>query len=56
MVPGERTPWSDGAPLRLGVAGVGSLGYHHLRIAGELPGATRVGFFEPREERSREVA
>ncbi len=43
-------------PLRLGVAGVGSLGYHHLRIAGELPGATRVGFFDPREERAREVA
>jgi predicted dehydrogenase len=45
---------NEGA-LRLGVAGVGSLGFHHVRIAGELPGATRVGFFEARAERAREV-
>ena len=56
MAPRDGTPGSDGAPLRVGVAGVGSLGYHHLRIAGELPGVDRVGFFESREERAREVA
>jgi predicted dehydrogenase len=56
MGPRDENPPLDAPPLRLGVAGVGSLGYHHLRIAGELPGAARVGFFEPREERAREVA
>jgi len=56
MAPRDGMPGSDGTPLRVGVAGVGSLGYHHLRIAGELPGVDRVGFFESREERAREVA
>jgi len=44
------------APLRLGVVGVGSLGYHHLRIAGGLEGVERVGFWEPRPDRAAEVA
>jgi predicted dehydrogenase len=42
--------------VRFGVAGVGSLGYHHTRIAGELEEVERVGFFEPREDRAREVS
>jgi predicted dehydrogenase len=43
-------------PLRLGVAGAGSLGFHHARIARDLPGAVLVGFYEPREDRAAEVA
>jgi len=45
---------SDGGP-RLGVAGAGSLGFHHIRIARDLPGARMAGFFEPRKERADEV-
>ena len=40
---------------RLGVAGVGSLGFHHTRISRDLPGAILSGFYEPRQERAREV-
>jgi predicted dehydrogenase len=50
------TPLAPEVPIRLGVIGVGSLGYHHLRIAGGLPGVERVGFWEPRPERATEVA
>jgi predicted dehydrogenase len=46
--PGEG-PW-------IGVAGAGSLGFHHIRIARDLPGARMAGFFEPRDERRQEVA
>jgi predicted dehydrogenase len=46
--------WSDGA-LRIGVAGVGSLGFHHARIAGQLAGVTLAGFHDPRSERAEEV-
>ncbi|MEX1258425.1 MAG: Gfo/Idh/MocA family oxidoreductase [Gemmatimonadota bacterium] len=42
--------------VRIGVAGVGSLGFHHARIARSLPGTDMVGFFEPRPERAAEVA
>lgn len=41
--------------LRIGVAGVGSLGFHHTRIARDLPGVRMMGFHEPRAERAREV-
>jgi len=47
---------SAGRRLRLGVAGTGSLGYHHTRIGSGLDGVEFIGFFEPREERAREVA
>ena len=43
-------------PLKMGIAGVGSLGFHHTRIAGEIDEVERVGFFEPRAERAEEVA
>lgn len=43
------------SPLRLGVAGVGSLGFHHARIARELPGVTLSGFHDPRADRADEV-
>lgn len=45
----------QGTP-RLGVAGVGSLGYHHARIARDLAGAGFEGFYEVRPDRAREVA
>ena len=43
------------SPLRLGVAGVGSLGFHHARIARELPGVTLSGFHDPRADRADKV-
>ncbi len=33
--------------LRVGVFGAGSLGRHHIRILGTMPGVERVGFFDP---------
>jgi len=42
--------------VRIGVAGVGSLGFHHARIAKTLPDAGMIGFFEPRAARAEEVA
>ncbi|MBX3175579.1 MAG: Gfo/Idh/MocA family oxidoreductase [Gemmatimonadaceae bacterium] len=44
------------APLRLGVVGTGSLGYHHARILRELPGIVFKGFFEANEERAGTVS
>ena len=49
----------EGAPsaptLRMGVAGVGSLGFHHARILADLPGVTMAGVYDIRPERSQEV-
>lgn len=42
--------------IRLGVAGVGSLGFHHARIAKSLPNARMAGFHEPRADRASEVS
>jgi predicted dehydrogenase len=42
--------------LAIGVAGVGSLGFHHTRILGDLEGVTRSGFFDPDADRARSVA
>jgi predicted dehydrogenase len=44
------------APLRVGVAGVGSLGFHHARILRDLAGVQMAGFFDVDEARAREVA
>jgi predicted dehydrogenase len=41
---------------RFGVAGAGSLGFHHTRIAGDIPEIEMMGFFEPRPDRAREVS
>jgi predicted dehydrogenase len=43
------------APLRIGVVGTGSLGYHHTRILRELPGVVFRGFFEVNPERAGTV-
>ena len=43
-------------PLRVGVAGTGSLGFHHARILRDLPEVRMQGFFDIRPQRVREVA
>ena len=47
--------WSDVPPVRVGVAGVGSLGFHHARILGEHPGAHLVGIHDADAARAAEV-
>lgn len=44
------------APLRVGVIGTGSLGYHHARILRDLNGVVFKGFFEANAERAGTVA
>ena len=44
------------APLRVGVLGVGSLGFHHARILREVAGAEMVGVFDASPERAATVA
>lgn len=44
------------APLRVGVVGTGSLGYHHARILRDLPGVAFKGFFEANAERAGTVS
>lgn len=44
------------APLPLAVVGVGSLGFHHARIARDLPSIHLVGVHDSNPERAREVA
>jgi predicted dehydrogenase len=43
-------------PLRVGVVGTGSLGYHHARILKDLGTVTLSGFFEARPERAGTVS
>ncbi len=43
-------------PVRIGVVGAGALGYHHVRILRDLPGAQFVGFHEARADRAAQVA
>jgi predicted dehydrogenase len=38
---------ADSAPLRLGVVGVGVMGYNHARVLAELPGVQLVGVADP---------
>ncbi|MEX2473265.1 MAG: Gfo/Idh/MocA family oxidoreductase [Gemmatimonadota bacterium] len=45
----------DTAP-RIGVAGVGSLGYHHARLLSNMSGVQPSGIFDIRTERAAEVA
>jgi predicted dehydrogenase len=48
MVSGE-------GPIRAGVVGTGSLGFHHARILRDLPGLDMKGIFDVRTERAEEV-
>ena len=41
--------------LRVGVAGVGNLGFHHARILTAMPGVTMAGIHDRRPERAVEV-
>ena len=43
-------------PTRVGVLGVGSLGFHHARILREVPGAEMAGVFDDNPERLAHVA
>jgi len=43
-------------PLAVGVAGVGSLGFHHARLYGTLPDTRLAGIYDTRPERAAEVA
>ncbi len=40
----------------MGVVGVGSLGYHHVRILRDVHGVELVGFYEARADRAAQVA
>lgn len=40
---------------RVGVVGAGSLGFHHVRLLRDLPGARFAGFFDASAERAAEV-
>jgi predicted dehydrogenase len=42
--------------VRIGVVGTGSLGYHHVRILRDVPGARLVGFHERSTERAATVS
>ncbi len=42
--------------VKVGVVGVGHLGYHHARLYAAMPGAELVGVTDPREDRGREIA
>jgi predicted dehydrogenase len=44
------------APLRAGVIGVGSLGFHHARILREVPGVQMAGVFDASRERAAHVS
>ncbi len=43
-------------PIRMGVAGVGSLGFHHARILRDLPEVRMAGFFDVDARRAAFVA
>jgi predicted dehydrogenase len=47
---------SMGKTLRVGVAGTGSLGYHHARLLRGVEGITFSGFYEANAERAQTVA
>ena len=42
--------------LRIGVVGAGGLGFHHVRLLRDLPGAALVGFVEERPDRAASVS
>ena len=44
------------APVRVGVIGVGALGWHHARHLASMPEATLVGVYDIRPERAAQVA
>ena len=47
---------SGGTPLRLGVIGVGVMGFNHARVITDLPGVTCGGIADPDDSNRRFVA
>ena len=43
-------------PLRVGVVGTGSLGYHHARLLRDVPGVSFLGIHDVNPERARTVS
>jgi hypothetical protein len=43
---------ADAAPLRVGVVGVGVMGYNHARVLAEMPGVTLVGVADPDDKQA----
>ena len=46
----------DNRDVRIGVIGAGALGYHHVRLLRDVPGAQLVGFHETRPDRAAAVS
>jgi hypothetical protein len=46
---------ADAALLRLGVVGVGVMGYNHARVLSEMPGVTLVGVADPDDKQAEFV-
>lgn len=46
----------SGGPLRVGVLGVGALGFHHARILRDVPGAVMAGVHDSNPERLAKVS
>ena len=44
------------ARTRIGVVGAGALGYHHVRLLRDAPGADLIGFYDARPERAAQVS
>ena len=44
------------APVKVGVVGAGSLGFHHIRILRDIEDARLAGFVEERSDRATQVA
>ena len=42
--------------VRIGVIGAGALGFHHVRILRDVPGARLIGFYEARADRAAAVS
>src|SRR4051812_30403334 len=47
---------ADAAPLRLGVVGVGVMGYNHARVLAEMPGVTLVGVADPDDKQAESAS
>jgi UDP-N-acetylglucosamine 3-dehydrogenase len=43
---------ADDAPLRVGVVGVGVMGYNHARVLAEMPGVSLVGVADPDDKQA----
>ncbi|HEY9215323.1 MAG TPA: Gfo/Idh/MocA family oxidoreductase [Ancylobacter sp.] len=51
-----QSPTGERTPIRVGVIGVGVMGYNHARVLMDLPGAEMVGIADPDEAQRTKVA